>query len=113
MSEQNYRFFGMVDLLTGEARLVFDQKRDAILAGYILCGDDGEFVPGNAIFEMDSEDCSSRDGIPHGCAVDHVWEMEVVDVAGVSSDFLATFFAGNRLSDLVVFFRHGSMPAVF
>ena len=60
MREQDDGFFGMIYNAVGEAGLIFDDQRDAILVGDIFGGDDGEFIPRDAVAEMDAADSAAR-----------------------------------------------------
>jgi hypothetical protein len=87
------------------------------LSGYILRRDDGEFFPGNAVCEMDTKNLSAGSGTPHGHSVDHLREIQIVDIARAAGDLSAAFLAGNRFSDLLVFGwlmfgAHSSIPRV-
>src|ERR1700739_3258549 len=103
MGKQHQRFFWVVHDFMGETGLIFDQQRYAVFARNILCGDDGEFVPGNAVFEMDCKDFAARNRTPDGDSVEHSWEGQVVHVARAASDFFAAFLARNGFTDLAAF----------
>src|SRR5262249_51988790 len=61
--------------------------------------DDGDLVPGKVAVEVNRLDASARDAAPHRDAVDHVGEVEVVDVAGLARDLLASLLTEDRLPD--------------
>ena len=99
VSQQDHRFFAVVDETVGEAGLVFNQQRDAILAADVFCGDDRKFVPGNIARETNFANAAARRGAAHGDAVEHAGKNEVVNVAGTPCYFFAPFLARNRFSD--------------
>ncbi len=81
MREQQNRFFGVIDHSVGQAGLVVDQQRDTVFARDILCLDDGELVPGNAISEMNAANSPAGNRAANRDAVQHVGKCQVVDVA--------------------------------
>ena len=91
MREERDRLFGMVDRFAREVGLVVDDQRDAVAAGHIRGGDDGELVPRNAGSEVDAEDAAARDLAAHGRPVEHAGQREVVDVPRPASDLGLAF----------------------
>ena len=69
------------------------------MAGDILRGDDGEFVPGDAGVEGDGANFSAAGGIADGRGVEHAGELEIVDVLGLARDFTGALLAGDGFSD--------------
>ena len=60
MREEYDGLFGMIHEFVREAGLIVDDQRDAVFAGNVFCGDDGEFGPGNAGTEMHAADAAAR-----------------------------------------------------
>ena len=54
MREKHDRLFRMVDAIGRQARLVVEDERDAVGAGNVSGGDDGEVGPGNVGLEVDA-----------------------------------------------------------
>jgi len=86
VGEEEYCFFGMVHKSIREARLIFDQQSDAIFAGNVPGGNNGEFIPRNIVPEPNVEDFPACEGASHGDAVDHFRESQVVHITRSSGD---------------------------
>ena len=87
----------MIHKLGGEARLVVQNQRDAVLSRNVLGGYDDIFIPVDARTKMDLFDFAARDGATYGRAVKHAGQSHVIHVTRRSSDFVPAFLA-----------RHGS-----
>ena len=96
MREQDDGFLGMIYNAVGEAGLIVDDQRDAILVGNVFRGDDGEFIPRDAIAEMDAANPAARDRAANCRAVQHVRERDVVDVARAARHLLAALLFAAR-----------------
>ncbi len=59
--EEEDRLVGVVDVGGGEAEVVFGEVDDAVFAGDVGGGDDGELVPGDGGVEVDGEDAAACD----------------------------------------------------
>src|SRR5690349_1124110 len=89
----------MIHEAVGEIWLIVEDERDVVCAGDVFRGDDDELVPGNVAVEGDVRDLAARDGTPHGRAVKHVREGQIIDVQRLTGDFSAALFAGNWFAD--------------
>ena len=88
--------------------MVFGEVDDAVFAGDVGGGDDGELVPGDGGVVVDGEDAAAGDGAADGGAVPHAGEGDVVDVLGAAQDLGEAFFAdGGAAYDLVVVWHSG------
>src|SRR4029077_8842473 len=81
----------MVDELNGEAGLIFNQERDAILSGDVFRRDNGKFAPWDIAFEVNSKNASTRSRAAHGDAMKHAGQCNVVHIAVAARDFFAPF----------------------
>ncbi len=97
--QQQNRLFRMVYKFISQIRLIFQNQRHAVSAGNIFGGDDGEFVPGNAVAELNAAQPSARNRRTHSHAVQHVGKGQIVHIPGVPGDFINTFFAEYRLAN--------------
>ena len=79
--------------------MIFGEVDDAVFAGDVGGGDDGELVPGNAGVEGNAGDAAAGDGTADSGAEPHVRENDVVDILGATEDLCDTFFARRRLAD--------------
>ena len=70
--EEEDGFVGVVDVGGGEAEVVFGEVDDAVFAGDVGGGDDGELVPGDGGVEVDGEDAAAGDGAADGGSEPHV-----------------------------------------
>ena len=73
--------------------VVFGEVDDAVFAGDVGGGDDGELVPGDGRVEVDGENTAPGDGAADGGSEPHAGEGDVVDVLGLAEDFGRAFFA--------------------
>ncbi len=92
--EQQDRFFGMVDEISSEIRLIVQDKGDVVSAGNVFGGDNSEFIPREIAFKRDVLDLSARGRAAHRDAVKHVRKRQVIDVERLPRDFLASLFPG-------------------
>jgi len=84
VGEEEDGLVGMVDVLGGEAGVVFGEVDDGVLAGDVGGGDDGVFRPVDGVGEGDGEDAAAGDGGAHGGSVDHAGQGDVVDILGLA-----------------------------
>ena len=63
VSEEEDGFFDMVDVGGGEAEVVFGEVDDAVFAGDVGGGDDGELVPGDGGVKVDRVVCAVDCGV--------------------------------------------------
>ena len=91
--EEEDGLVGVVDVGGGEAEVVFGEVDDAVFAGDVGGGDDGELVPGDGGVEVDGEDAAAGDGAADGGSEPHVGEGDVVDVLGLAEDLGEAFLA--------------------
>ena len=99
MSEEEKRLFGMIDEAIGEAGLIVVEESDAIFAGNVFWGDDDELAPVDFGTERKVFDYAARDLAANSGAEEHARQDEVVDVAGLASDFGKAFPARNGRTD--------------
>ncbi len=99
VSQQQDRLLGVVHDFMRQVGLVVRDQSDAIRSGNIFCGDDYEFIPGNALAESDFSYFSARNGAPHGGTVEHSGHHNVVDVLRTTCDFVPPFLPRNRHTD--------------
>ena len=69
MCQKQNRLFGVIHGFGGEARLVIQNQRDAILSWNIFRRYDDKFVPVDARIKRNLSDLSARYVAAHGCAV--------------------------------------------
>src|SRR6266700_2016245 len=103
----------MLEVVFNRVGLVVYDQSDNILAGDVLCGDNGEFVPRNFRCEADVADLAARAGCADGCAMEHAGQDLIVDIDRLPGDFIAALFArhwraDNVLSHVLVY--RGSSP---
>ena len=107
VGEEEDGLVGVVDVGGGEAEVVFGEVDDAVFAGDVGGGDDGELVPGDGGVEVDGEDAAAGDGAADGGSEPHVGEGDVVDVLGLAQDFGGAFFAQRRAAYCAEGFEFG------
>ena len=99
MGQKQNGFLVVIHGFGGEARLVVQNKRNAVLSRNVFGGDNNVFVPVNARAKIDFFDFPARNGAAHGGTVKHAGQNHVVDVACRSRDFVPAFLAWNRSPD--------------
>jgi hypothetical protein len=99
MSQQQHRFFRVVDEFACQVRLIFENQCDTVGARKIAGRNDGEFVPGDFVSEPDLANPPAGDGRTHRRAIEHAGKRHIVDVNCLPGNFIRAFFALNRLSD--------------
>src|SRR5258708_5262244 len=107
MSEQQNRFFGMVNEFVSQARLIVSNKGDTVFSRNIFRRDDDKLVPGDARSEGYLSNFSARNMTANRRAVKHTGQNHIVNVSGSSGYLVATFLARNRSTD-DVFAAHSS-----
>ena len=85
----------MIHLAVGQAGLIGDDELNAILAGNIGGGDDGEFAPVDAAIKSDGANESARNCAAHRGAIPHAFALHVVDVARAAQQLVHPFLAGD------------------
>jgi hypothetical protein len=109
VGEEEDGLFGVVDVGDGEAGMVFGEVDDAVFAGDVGGGDDGELVPGDGGVEGDAGDAAAGDGAADGCSEPHAGEGDVVDVLGAAADLGCAFLADRGRPNDLVLAGHGSV----
>ena len=102
VGQEESRFFGMIDGLFCEARLVVEDQSDAIFPWNVFGCNCHKLFPRDTRAIGDFPDFAARNRAAHGCAVKHAGQNHVVHVARRPSDFVATFLAWNGRPDNVV-----------
>src|ERR1700693_2059027 len=105
----------MVHELTGQARLIVSDKRDAIIPGNIFRRHDHKLVPGDAGVERNFLDSAAGNLAANRRAMEHIRQEHVVDVQSFSVSLLASFLARNRRADdaLMVHVNVAQSPGLF
>src|ERR1035437_4564294 len=106
MSQQQDWLGRVVNEFGGEAGMLLGEVDDAVLAGDVGGGDDGELGPVEVGVKGDGGDASAGDGGADGGSVPHVRERDVVDVLGAAGDFREAFLANGGCSDDGAGLRH-------
>src|SRR5438874_7556251 len=88
-----------------EILLIVENQRDVVFTRNVSGRNDREFVPrdrsvsaacdGGWLLERDRLDSPARDRAAHSHAVQHPFELQIVDVERRAGNFLAAFFAGD------------------
>src|SRR6266478_8399609 len=101
VGQEENRFFGMIDGLCGEARLVVEDQSDAIFPWNVFGCDCYKLFPRNTRAIGDFPDFAARNAAAYGCAVKHAGQNHVIHVARRPSDFVTAFLAWNGRPDNV------------
>lgn len=94
VGQQENGFVFVAEFFAGQDGLfVFDKLE--FVAGDILGGDDGEFIPIDRGIEVDMRDSAARGGGTDGGAVEQAFDAEVIDVACGAAEFSQAVDAGD------------------
>src|SRR5215469_17131082 len=96
MRQQENRLFGMIHGSIGQAWLILDNQRNAVLSRNILGGHDHKLFPRNTCPKRDLFDLASRNSAPNGRPEQHVGYRYIIDILRAASDLVATFLTRNR-----------------
>src|SRR5262249_8515965 len=99
MRKKYDRLFWMVDGFFRKAGLIFDEQRNAVLGRDIFRGYNSDVVPGDAALKMDMANAATGQWAAHGNAEQHSGKYEIVYIARLTRDLLASFFARHRRTD--------------
>src|ERR1700730_12308210 len=90
VGKEDNRFFRVIHNFIGETGLVFDDQLNTVSGGDIFRRDNRKFIPGNAALELNPANAPACGRAAQSRPVEHVWKTEVVNIAGDSSDLLAS-----------------------
>jgi len=79
--------------------VILGEMDDEVIAGDIVCGDNGEARPVYGGIEADGSDAATRDGGADGGSVPHAGKSDVIHILRAAGDFGAALLAVWRGAD--------------